>query len=183
MTDTPKEKVGYKNPPIHSRIKPGERRNPKGRTKGVHKPVPYAFLDEVMTIRENGVERQVTAAEAFLLKQLQGGLKGDVSSQKLMREAIERRKRIKGVFTERMRPYISFPKPGDPERIMTPLGMTTRLDRFGPAARVRVEPWLVELALSRLGDRRLTPEEQARIVKSTRTPTKVNWPAWWVAKP
>src|SRR5262245_34021006 len=38
---------------------------------------------------------------------------------------------------------------------------------------------LVEAALARLGDRRLTPEEQATIVKATRSPRKVEWPEWW----
>ena len=41
------------------------------------------------------------------------------------------------------------------------------------------QPWLVEAALIRLGDRRLTPEQQATIVKATRTPHKVRWPGWW----
>jgi hypothetical protein len=42
-----------------------------------------------------------------------------------------------------------------------------------------LEPWLVEEALARLGDRRLSLEEQAEVVRATRTPRKVRWPDWW----
>jgi hypothetical protein len=44
---------------------------------------------------------------------------------------------------------------------------------------VLLEPWLVEAALARLGERRLTPEEQETVVQATRTPHKVKWPQWW----
>ncbi len=42
-----------------------------------------------------------------------------------------------------------------------------------------LEPWLVGEALSQLGERRLGAEEQAKIVRATRTPHKVHWPDWW----
>ena len=43
----------------------------------------------------------------------------------------------------------------------------------------RLKPWLVEAALARLGDRRLTPEEQRELWKATRKPEAVGWPDWW----
>ena len=42
-----------------------------------------------------------------------------------------------------------------------------------------IEPWLVDAALARLGERQLTLEEQAEVWFSTRTPHKVSWPDWW----
>jgi hypothetical protein len=42
-----------------------------------------------------------------------------------------------------------------------------------------LEPWLVQAALARLGERRLSREEQATILAATRTPRKVTWPDWW----
>jgi hypothetical protein len=45
-----------------------------------------------------------------------------------------------------------------------------------------IEPWLVEEALSRL-DRRLSPQEQGKVISATRTPHKVRWPEWWKVKP
>ena len=45
-----------------------------------------------------------------------------------------------------------------------------------------LERWLVEAALVRLGDRRLTLEEQRVVVQATRTPSRVRWPDWWQVK-
>jgi hypothetical protein len=42
---------------------------------------------------------------------------------------------------------------------------------------------MVEAALARLGDRRLTVDEQRSVVESTRTPEKVSWPNWWTVLP
>jgi len=46
-----------------------------------------------------------------------------------------------------------------------------------------LEPWVVEAALARFGERRLTPAEQAVVVQATRTPHKVRWPDWWAIRP
>ena len=48
--------------------------------------------------------------------------------------------------------------------------MATKLDRYRPSARMLLEPWLVEKALARLGDRRLSREEQTKVFQAARTP-------------
>jgi hypothetical protein len=55
-------------------------------------------------------------------------------------------------------------------------------DRLRPTARMLLEPGLVEAALTRLGDRRLSRKEQRTVWQATRTPTKVKWPAWWTER-
>ena len=45
--------------------------------------------------------------------------------------------------------------------------------------RWQLNPWIVEAALARLGDRRLTQGEQREVWQATRTPHKVQWPHWW----
>ena len=57
--------------------------------------------------------------------------------------------------------------------------MARKLDPYRPTARMMLEPWIVEAALKRLGDRRLSREEQQIVLAATRTPHKVTWPAWW----
>jgi hypothetical protein len=46
-----------------------------------------------------------------------------------------------------------------------------------------LEPWIVEAALARFGEKQLTPQEQEIVLKATRTPSKVRWPDWWAVKP
>jgi hypothetical protein len=73
--------------------------------------------------------------------------------------------------------------PGSVNTALQPLRMATKLDRFRPSARMLLEPWLVEQALARLGQRRLSREEQAKVVQAVRTPRKVRWPDWWEINP
>ena len=49
-----------------------------------------------------------------------------------------------------------------------------------PASRHVRKPRQRDNALARLGDKRLTIDEQHEIVRATRTPKKVRWPDWWV---
>lgn len=72
--------------------------------------------------------------------------------------------------------------PSGPSLALEALNMATKLDRYAKSPRIMLEPWLFEAALARLGDRRLTPEQQATIVDATRTPSKVKWPDWWEKK-
>jgi hypothetical protein len=58
--------------------------------------------------------------------------------------------------------------------------MAKKQDPYRATARMVLEPWLVEAALTRLA-RGLSPADQRTIVKATRTPRKVKWPEWWSA--
>jgi hypothetical protein len=62
------------------------------------------------------------------------------------------------------------------------LRMIRIMDRYRPTARVMLEPWIVEAALARFSNRRLTPEQQRIVLQATRTPHKVKWPDWWTEK-
>lgn len=43
----------------------------------------------------------------------------------------------------------------------------------------KLEPWIVQAALSQLGEKRLTFDQQRLVIAATRTPHKVHWPDWW----
>jgi hypothetical protein len=176
--------VGYRKPPRATRFTKGQSGNPAGRRRGRRREAPYeAVLGQMVTIREGGVERRVTAAEAFLLQLTKRGLEGDGAAARASLTAIEK-------VTERPSTHQGLPSaiirkilvPGSVTSALEPLRMTKKLDPYRVTARMALEPWLVEAALARLG-RTLSPAEQRTVINATRTPHKVRWPDWWSELP
>ena len=181
--DCTEETVGYRNPPVASRFREGQSGNPKGRPRGRRTELPYeAVLGQEVLIRESGRERRVTAAEAFILQLTKLGLDGDSAAARAAIAAIQD---IRGTdpSDESLEIIISIVDPGSVSAAVECLRIGTKLDRYRETARILLEPWIVEAALARFGERKLTPEEQEIVLKATRTPTKVRWPDWWVVMP
>ena len=87
--DRKQEIAGYRNTPLASRFRKGRSGNPKGRPRGRRRELPYeAVLGQEVIIRENGRERRVTAAEAFLLQLIKRGLDGDIPAARAAIAAI-----------------------------------------------------------------------------------------------
>ncbi len=182
--DAPEHGVpaGYGRPAAASRFRKGQSGNPKGRPRGRHNEPPYeAVLGQMVAIREDGVERRVTGAEAFLLHVMKRGLDGDGGAARAALAAIEEARAARRSSLRAIIPDIAIVmvRAGSVNIALRPLRMATKLDRLRPTARMALEPWLVETALARLGERKLTRDEQAEVVRATRTPRKVKWPDWW----
>ena len=173
----------YRRPPA-TRFAKGQSGNLGGRPRGRWRETPYeAVLGQMVTIREGGVERRVTATEAFLLQHSKRALEGDGAATRttlaVIEYAKERLSTDHGFIRTITRVIVN---PGSVTYALMPLRMAKKLDPHRETARMVLEPWLVEAALARL-DRRLSPADQRTIVKATRTPHKVKWPEWWSEHP
>jgi hypothetical protein len=137
----------------------------------------------MVTIREHGVERQVTADEAFLLQHSKRALEGDGAATRttlaVIEQAKERTSTHRGFISRIIRVIVT---PGSVTSALVPLRMARKLDPYRETARMVLEPWLVDAALSRL-DQRLSPADQRIVVKASRTPHQVRWPEWWSEHP
>jgi hypothetical protein len=137
----------------------------------------------MVTIREGGTSRRVTAAEAFLLQLTKRALEGDSAAARDSLAMIEQAREGHGAGRPRVTAIVRvMVAPGSVTLALEPLRMAKKLDPYRETARMALEPWLVEAALARL-DRALSPADQRIIVKATRTPNRVGWPEWWSEHP
>jgi len=166
--------IGYKSPPRSRRYPTGVSGNPKGRPKR-KRGLPYAWiLDCMVRIKDGRGARQVTAEEAFLLYLRKKALDGNEAAQERLEEIQAfRRERDPdlgpGGITTIVRVIVSRDNPNYALRI---LKMPVKLYPFQPHAQIKLEPWLVQRALDRLGDRRLTIRP---VVSPDRPSPKVEW--------
>src|SRR3546814_8889281 len=88
--------LGYGKPPAATRFQKGQSGNPSGRPRGSKAPPYESVLGQIVTIREDGIERRVTAAEAFLLHMTKRGLEGDGPAARAAMAAIEEARAVRG---------------------------------------------------------------------------------------
>ena len=73
-----------------TRFAKGRSGNPAGRPRGRHRQAPYeAVLGREVTIREDGIERRVTAAEAFVLQLGKRAIEGDSAAARAALDVLE----------------------------------------------------------------------------------------------
>src|SRR5262245_35547279 len=84
-------RVGYGNPPVHSRFKPGQSGNPKGRAKGSQnlKTLFTKVLNEQISLREGSEVKKISKAEALVRGMVVGALKGDVRNTAMLLRVAE----------------------------------------------------------------------------------------------
>jgi hypothetical protein len=136
----------------------------------------------MVTIREGGVERLVSAEEAFLLFLLKRGLEGDGTATRATLIAIEIAAKRRTIHWDPIVITHMMVNPGSVTLATEHLRMARKLDPYRETARMTLEPWLIEAALARLSEK-LSPADQRIIVKAVRTPHKVKWPEWWSEHP
>ena len=180
--DTQGEKrSGYRLPPTSKRFVKGTSGNPRGRPRRRKKQMPYdAVLGRKVTVRENGRERRITAAEAFILQLTKKGLDGCGASARASLSSIETARALRGEGgSEQEVLEIVFRSFGI-GYVVEDLGMAVRINQHSKElVRLMLKPWIVEAALARMNPGQLTVDAQRIVVASTKAPDKVRWPDWW----
>lgn len=180
LTPSP-DTVGYKRPPPSTRFKKGQSGNPRGRPKNRKRMLPYDHvLGQMVTIREDGREKRVTAAEAFLLHLTKKGLEGDGPSMRAFLAAIEFARPRRSDDDDQVKILRIIFTVFGPGLALRDLGMAvkkhgTDKDR----SKWELRSWIVEAALARFEGKTLTPEQQREIWEATYRPGTVAWPEWW----
>ena len=168
--------AAFLDPPYNVRI------NGHANAKGRHPEFAMASGEmDAAAFRSFLADTLGACAGVFLLHVTKCGLEGDSAAARAAMAAIaDARAARPGSDGQDITAIVRvIVAPGRINRALEPLRMARKLDRYRDTACMALEPWIVEAALARLGNRRLTIEEQMTVVRATRTPGKVRWPGWW----
>lgn len=168
-----------------TRFAKGVSGNPAGRPKQ-RRPHISAFdiiFDKMLSVTQNGVERELTIDEALQLQTYQAGLKGSRMAARQVLKMIEKRE----VAIARLSPAPAAPLRMEWEHdsdnaneameilgIVEPDGSKPDDDRY--PARLRIATWAAQAALSRSGRRKLAEEDVNEIKRWTLDADKLKWP-------
>lgn len=86
MNDNNNYKVGFCKPPVHTRFKPGQSGNPKGRPKGTmdtHRLID-AILSQRIAATIDGVPIRISKRQAMLIRLANNATSGDINSLRLL---------------------------------------------------------------------------------------------------
>jgi hypothetical protein len=93
----PDDKVGFGNPPKHSRFKPGQSGNPNGRRKRAPTPLAERIrqaMDAPMTYRERGQTKVAPGRIVSLQALLDRAARGDIGAAEMLLKIRLRAERI-----------------------------------------------------------------------------------------
>lgn len=186
MAMSDEDGVGYGRPPRSGQFPENTSGNPAGRPRRKGMPLPFEnVFGRIVTVRDGDGMRSVSAEEALVMYIKQRALNGNDAANEALETIIRfKEQRYPKAIEDDGKPIILQAwTEGSPNPGLLIMKMVSKLYPLEQHARILIEPWLVTAALQRLGERRLTVEEQKIVVAATRTPKKVNWPDWWKVRP
>jgi hypothetical protein len=180
------DEAGREQPPASTRFRKGHSGNPRGRPRKQPDARPSAFdvvIDRTLTIVQDGVPREVTVDEALQHKTYQDAIAGNRAARREVLKMIAKREKA---ITEKTPPAnpVEVHKEGEDPRnadeALLILGIACRDSRwsepYGEHARLLLDPWAVEAALSRRAGSRLDRKDIGEARRCTRDADTLRWP-------
>lgn len=162
--------------------------NPKGRPKSSRAPKVSAsevLLDKILTVKDQGGTREITAEEALQQRTYQDALAGKPKAIREVEKWIRKREAWLAKHAAKTSRLVTSchisPDPDNADAALVLLGIAApnpaRADFSADRAQLLLEPWAVQAALRRRrGGRRLTDRERDEIRRCTRDPGSLRWP-------
>lgn len=170
-----------------TRFKTGQSGNPKGRPR---KRDPHAstfdvIFDQVLTVKQNGLSRDLTVDEALELQIYHAALAGNRMARRQVAKMIDRRDAFlakrEGPARHNMTTEFHHPAENANEAMLI-LGIAEE-DQFVGAERPRLilATWATQAALSRPGRRKFDDKKVGEIKMFTSEADKLSWPRGRIA--
>lgn len=172
---------------MRGRFQKGQSGNPAGRPKA-RRPHVSAFdivFDRILTVSQNGVERELTVDEALQLKTYQAALKGSRMAVRAVLKMIEKREialaaRAPKLEPRKTAPYVFIHECDSANEAMTLLDIASieeAPDGVGWGHRkMKLETWAAQAAISRPGRRALSQQNMDAAKLLVKSPDKLKWP-------
>lgn len=181
---------GYCDPPVEHRFKKGQSGNPKGGPRGPRRKRlqrRVKFLDETLTCTIAGKRFKGQRREALVRVAVAIATAGrpNLGLQQLLLRLKAQADEMQSHILRDEPLYIIQTLPAPPtfvscvEDAADVAGFGAKAYHNQKSARVLLENWVVEEALERLGDRRLSRDQQMEVLAAVRYPKKMKWPDWW----
>ena len=171
-------------------FKPGECPNPNGRPKGSKNKSntlrDVRFFDEMVTVKIGGKKRRLRRRDAILQKAQEFAVaRRDHQIIRLLLDHDLPMAKLQVTLSYNKYTMIHWSHggihPHSLEGAIHALGGGDLLYANSSTARMLLEPWVIELGLAHLGNRKLTRMEQRIVLYFARHPKRTAWPEWWEA--
>jgi hypothetical protein len=172
------------HPPQSGRFRKGESGNPLGRPRNPKQQPTSAFevlLGRTIPVTQDGQVRDFTLEELLQLKTFEDAIAGKRAAIREVLKMIMTRDEWMAAHAPR-RPiprYFEYEAENANEALLL-LGIAERdtsPDSAGPGARLLLQPWATQKALSRPGRRKLSRHETSDIKRCTKEAKTLRWPA------
>lgn len=169
-----------------TRFRKGQSGNPKGRPRKTA-PAASAFdiiFDKVLTVTQNGIERELTVEEALQQRTYQDALAGNRSARREVLKMIAKREKWLADKRPAPRSPVEVKKAHEgrtADEALLLLGIVSREPPSGAyerdeQVRLKLEPWVTAMGLKRGRKRGFTDKDLAEIRRCTRNADEVDWP-------